>query len=101
MEPYLDHLIEHLERRFPEMNILAAFNILSPQAVETGEDDFQGNIKLLANKFPTLDERAVLQEWTSFKIHVCQGMFKVSSRRKISNGFPKNILPFKTSALPY
>lgn len=52
MEPYLDHLIEHLERRFPQMNILGAFNILSPQAVERGDDDFQGNLQLLAQKFP-------------------------------------------------
>lgn len=83
----MDHLTEHLERRFPQMNILGAFNIFSPQAVERGDDDFQGNLQLLAQKFPTVDGRAALQEWTSFKVHVGQGIFKVSSRSKMLNGF--------------
>ncbi|KAL7383107.1 hypothetical protein ABVT39_004870 [Epinephelus coioides] len=83
MEPYLDHLTEHLERRFPQMNILGAFNILSPQAVERGDDDFQGNLQLLAQKFPTVDGRAALQEWTSFKVHVGQGIIKDKSQLKV------------------
>ena len=85
MEPYLDHLIKDLERRFTQMNILGAFNILSPQAVERGDDDFEENLQLLSQKCPTVDGRAALQEWTSFKVHVGQGIFKVSSRSKMLN----------------
>lgn len=94
MGPYLDHLIEHLKRRFPEMNILAAFNILNPQAVEREDDDSVGNLILLSDKGPTVNEGALLQEWTSFKVHVGQAIFKVSSRSKMSNEVLKNDLQF-------
>lgn len=37
-EPDIDHLIEHLQRRLPELNIYAAFSVLIPQALEREED---------------------------------------------------------------
>eukprot|EP00064_Thunnus_orientalis_P020740 superscaffoldBa00005875_g20885 len=62
-ETYLDHL----ERRFPGLNNLAAFNELSPRALEREEDDCIENLKVLA---PTVDEGAPL------KVHVAQSIFK-------------------------
>ncbi|MED6278946.1 hypothetical protein CHARACLAT_029251 [Characodon lateralis] len=54
------------------MNILAAFNLLSPQVVERADNDCEGNLQLLAKTFPTVDEKALLQELTSFKVEVTQ-----------------------------
>lgn len=58
------------------MNILAAFNVLSPRALEREEDDCIENLKLLARKFLPVDEGALLKELASFKVRLAQGIFK-------------------------
>ena len=75
MEPYLDALVESLERRFGSLDPLGAFHVLGPQAAKEDEAVCVRNLKLLSNKFLTGDQ--VIQEWTSFRQHILIGAFQV------------------------
>ncbi|KAJ8359387.1 hypothetical protein SKAU_G00159120 [Synaphobranchus kaupii] len=48
MDPYLDRVKVHLERRFAEVDPLAASNVLSPRAAQRDEGSCVADLKLLA-----------------------------------------------------
>lgn len=78
MDPYFDGLLESLERRFQNLDLLGAFHVLSPQAATGDEAIYVANLQLLAGKFLQADCNEVLQEWSSFKQQLIVGPFKVS-----------------------
>ncbi|XP_054483270.1 uncharacterized protein LOC129116382 [Anoplopoma fimbria] len=81
MEPYLDALVESLERRFGSLDLLGAFHVLGPQAAKEDEAVCVRNLKLLSNKFLTGDQ--VIQEWTSFRQHILIGAFQGMDQQQI------------------
>ena len=75
MDPYLDGLIAHLERRFCEVGVVAAFGILGPQAATLPDDTAHTKLRILVDKFCS---RVDLEEWASFKEEVDSGPLKVT-----------------------
>ncbi|KAJ8351946.1 hypothetical protein SKAU_G00234220 [Synaphobranchus kaupii] len=74
MDPYLDGLKSHLEGRFHDLDVLAAFSVLGPQAARSPNNEAAlVHLKTLAEKFPSVDGSTVVEEWTSFKQHVVTG----------------------------
>ena len=63
MEPYIEALIDSLERRFYNQNLLAAFKVFGPQAAIGDEAENLLNLRALAEKFQPGNQ--VLQEWAS------------------------------------
>ncbi|KAK9976453.1 hypothetical protein ABG768_021658 [Culter alburnus] len=79
MDPYLDGLIAHLERRFCEVGVVAAFGILGPQAATLPDDPAHTKLRILVEKFCScVDFGTVLEEWASFKEQVVSGPLKVT-----------------------
>ncbi|KAK7880350.1 hypothetical protein WMY93_033006 [Mugilogobius chulae] len=77
MEPYLDGLQASLDRRFQHLDVLGAFQVLSPQAATEGDAVSIGHLQILSNKFlQDPDNPALLQEWASYKQHLLMGAFK-------------------------
>ncbi|KAI4822899.1 hypothetical protein KUCAC02_008420 [Chaenocephalus aceratus] len=74
MDPYFDGLLESLERRFHNLDLLGASRVLSPQAAT--EAIYVANLQLLAGKFLQADCNEVLQEWSSFTQQLIVGPFK-------------------------
>lgn len=77
MEPYLDGLVENIERRFQHLDVLGAFHTLGPQAAT--EDDAVNTERLLTLSAKFLgrpDNPTLLQEWLAYK-HLLAGAFKV------------------------
>ncbi|KAF3841518.1 hypothetical protein F7725_007380, partial [Dissostichus mawsoni] len=74
-----DGLLESLERRFQNLDLLGAFHALSPQAA-TGDE---ANLQLLAGKFLQADCNEVLQEWSSFKQQLIVGPFKDLDQQQV------------------
>lgn len=77
MDPYLDGLKSHLEGRFHDLDVLAAFSVLGPQAARSPNNEAALHLKTLAEKFPSVDGSTVVEEWTSFKQHVVTGTLQV------------------------
>lgn len=78
MNPYLDRLKSHLEGRFRDLDVLAAFSVLGPQAARSPSNEAAlVHLKTLAKKFPSVDGSTVVEEWTSFKQHVVTGALQV------------------------
>lgn len=81
MRPYLDSLIAHLERRFSEVEVVAAFGILGPQAASLPEETAHRKLRILVEKFSShVDYCTVFEEWASFKEQVVSGPFKVTDK---------------------
>ncbi|XP_062332851.1 zinc finger protein 862-like [Osmerus eperlanus] len=76
MAPYLDGLQDSLDRRFQNLNIMEAFHVLGPKAVNKDDSINLENIKTLSTKFLQQPDTHALQEWSSFKQHVLTGAFK-------------------------
>ncbi|KAL3063836.1 hypothetical protein OYC64_000205 [Pagothenia borchgrevinki] len=77
MDAYLDGLIAHLERRFSEVGVLAAFGILGPQSARIPNDIIHTHLRTLVGKFCShVDFDTVLEEWASFKEQVVSGPLK-------------------------
>lgn len=51
MDSHIDGLLESLERRFQNLDLLGAFYVLSPQAATHDEAVNVANLQLLASKF--------------------------------------------------
>ncbi|KAK1876665.1 Zinc finger protein 862 [Dissostichus eleginoides] len=79
MDPYFNGLLESLERRFQNLDLLGAFHALSPQAA-TGDE---ANLQLLAGRFLQADCNEVLQEWSSFKQQLIVGPFKDLDQQQV------------------
>ncbi|CAB1425946.1 unnamed protein product [Pleuronectes platessa] len=62
------------------MNILGAFNIISPQAVEKGDDDFEENLQLLSQKC---------------QVHVGQAIFKDKSQLEVMQELASDFVQLK------
>lgn len=80
MEPYLDGLLNSLDRRFENLDILGAFHIFgaAPSDLET----CTSNLQILSRKLlPHQPENVILQEWESFKQHLVVGAFQVEEMR--------------------
>lgn len=76
MEPYLDALIDSLERRFGSLDLLGAFHVLGPQQAAREDDAMiAANLPVLSEKFQIGSE--VQQEWASFRQHILCGAFQV------------------------
>lgn len=77
----MDRLKASLEKRFTQLDLLAAFNVLNPRTMlnKDLEERSVADLKLLANHFPSIDEAAVLSEWLGFKVLVSSGSRKVSN----------------------
>ena len=79
MDPHLDGLIAHLERRLCEVGVVAAFGILGPQAATLHDVTAHTELRILADKFCShVDFGTVLEEWVSFKEQVVAGPLKVT-----------------------
>ena len=78
MDPYIDHLVEHLELRFQQVSILGAFNALGPPGPQADEGQAISDLKMLAKQFQVIQETPLLHEWQSFKVLVTTGILKVS-----------------------
>ncbi|XP_034084354.1 uncharacterized protein LOC117554177 [Gymnodraco acuticeps] len=83
MDPYFDGLLESLERRFQNLDLLGAFHVLSPQAATGDEAIYVANLQLLAGKFLQADCNEVLQEWSSFKQQLIVGPFKDLDQQQV------------------
>ena len=82
MEPYTDGLIKHLELRFQQVGILAAFSVLGPKRQDDAAD--LEHLMMLAKQFSSINESQLLQEWQSFKVLITSGILKVSLYLKIT-----------------
>ncbi|XP_036001539.1 zinc finger protein 862 [Fundulus heteroclitus] len=80
MEPYIDGLIKHLELRFQQLGTLGAFSIFGGRLQDTTAFEY---LKMLAQRFRTINEREVLQEWQSFNILVTSGIMKDKSQLEV------------------
>lgn len=78
MDPYIDGLIQHLELRFQQLGILGAFSSLGPQGPQADESQTVSDLQLLAKQFPPISEKALLQEWQSYRVLTTTGILKVS-----------------------
>jgi len=76
MDPCLDGLIAHLERRFCEAGVI----ILGPRAATLPDDTAHTKLRILVEKFCScVDSGTVFEEWASFKEQVVSaGPFKVT-----------------------
>ncbi|KAI4816336.1 hypothetical protein KUCAC02_008663 [Chaenocephalus aceratus] len=83
MDPYFDGLLESLERRFQNLDLLGAFHVLSPQAATGDEAIYVANLQLLAGTFLQADCNEVLQEWSSFKQQLIVGPFKDLDQQQV------------------
>ncbi|KAF7200776.1 zinc finger protein 862-like, partial [Nothobranchius furzeri] len=78
MEPYIeDALLDSLDRRFPNIDVMSAFHVLGPQTLTADDAVATANVLTLTRKFlPQQPESTLLQEWPSFKKHMVTGAFK-------------------------
>ncbi|XP_076834821.1 zinc finger protein 862-like [Brachyhypopomus gauderio] len=80
MDPYLDGLLNNLDRRFENLDILGAFHIFG--AAPSDLENCTSNLQILSQKFlPQQPEHVVLQEWESFKHHLVVGAFQVEEMK--------------------
>lgn len=77
LKPYLSGLESNLKNRFPDVELLGAFVVLSPRAAMADEDTNIENLDILARKLIPGREEDLKTEWYSFKPHLT-GAFKVS-----------------------
>lgn len=82
MEPYIDGLIKHLELRFQQVGILAAFSVLGPRRQDSAAD--LDHLMMLAKQFSSINESQLLQEWQAFQVLVTSGILKVSHYLKLT-----------------
>ncbi|KAJ8365021.1 hypothetical protein SKAU_G00138520 [Synaphobranchus kaupii] len=90
MDPYIDGLLESLERRFQNLDLLGAFHVPSPQAVTGDEAVNVANLQLLAGKFLQRNNK-VLQEWSSFKQQMLVGAFKDMDQQHLMQGLASKV----------
>ncbi len=83
MEPYIEALIKHLELRFQQIGIIGAFNILGPKKPQADGSEIFDHLQMLAKQFAVINERALLQEWQTFKVLSTTGVLKVSHYHKL------------------
>lgn len=70
--PYISGLIGHLETRFQNLDVIAAFSVLGPQGAALGDEENISHLQILARKFLHGEETLVNQEWRSFKEHLLE-----------------------------
>lgn len=71
MAPYLDGLLDNLDRRFQNLGIIGAFHVLGPKVLSEDDTVVTKDLKILSRKFPPQQpETTVLQEWASYKQHL-------------------------------
>ncbi|XP_054588645.2 zinc finger protein 862 [Nothobranchius furzeri] len=77
MEPYIDALLDSLDRRFQNIDVMSAFHVLGPQTLTEDDAVATANVLTLSRKFlPQQPESTLSQEWASFKKHMVTGAFK-------------------------
>ncbi|XP_076592637.1 uncharacterized protein LOC143324214 [Chaetodon auriga] len=81
--PYISGLIGHLETRFQNLDVIAAFSVLGPQGAALGDEENISNLQTLARKFLHDEETLVTQEWRSFKEHLHGGAFKDKNQAEV------------------
>ncbi|KAK5871515.1 hypothetical protein PBY51_004394 [Eleginops maclovinus] len=88
MEPYLDGLLDSLDRRLQNLGIIRAFHVLGPKALKEDDAVVTEDLKKLSKKF-LQPETTLLQEWSSYKQHLLTGAFKdmdqVTTMEKLSS----------------
>ena len=77
MVPYLDGLLDSLDRRFENLDIIGAFHVLGSKALKEDDAVITEDLKTLSKKFLQQPEATLLQEWSSYKQHLNTGAFKV------------------------
>ncbi|KAJ4948751.1 hypothetical protein JOQ06_020274 [Pogonophryne albipinna] len=75
LKPYLSGLESNLKNRFPDVELLGAFVVLSPRAAMADEDTNIENLDILARKLIPGREEDLKTELYSFKPHLT-GAFK-------------------------
>ncbi|XP_033101202.1 uncharacterized protein LOC117104464, partial [Anneissia japonica] len=69
-DKYLDLVVENLERRFPDLPMLEAFNIFNPGLLPESLDELnfygQEEIKMLSEHY-SLDDELLMEEWHTTK----------------------------------
>ncbi|KAK5859373.1 hypothetical protein PBY51_020933 [Eleginops maclovinus] len=91
MEPYLDGLLDSLDRRFQNLGIIGAFHVLGPKALKEDDAVVTEDLKKLSKKFlqQQQPETTLLQEWSSYNQHLLTGAFKdmdqVTTMEKLSS----------------
>ena len=77
MDPYLDGLLDSLDRWFQHLDILGDFHTLGPQAAKEDDAVSTQHLLTLSAKFlQRPDNPTLLQEWAAYK-HLLTGAFKV------------------------
>lgn len=77
LKPYICNLVNNLECRFQDIEVLGALGVLGPKAVTSDEMTNLPMLNTLTKKFIPGQEARVLQEWTSYRQYVLLGSFKV------------------------
>ncbi|KAK5933090.1 hypothetical protein CgunFtcFv8_004746 [Champsocephalus gunnari] len=81
LKPYICSLESNSERRFQHIELMGAFSVLGPKAVNSNDVTNISMLQTLTNKFIPGQDATVIQEWTSYKQHV--GAFKDKTHAEI------------------
>ncbi|XP_058649491.1 uncharacterized protein LOC131550960 [Onychostoma macrolepis] len=87
MEPYQDGLLDSLDRRFQNIDLLGSFQVLGPQAPKVDDAVNLRHLKTLSTKFLQQPEHIAMQEWLTYKEHFLTGAFKNMDQLTISSQY--------------
>lgn len=89
MVPYLDGLLDSLDRRFQNISVIGAFHELGPKAAKEDKAVINEDLSTLSKRIPAAALKALcslLQEWASYEQHLLKGAFKVKCWVQINAG---------------